>query len=614
MEENKSSFSTTDWIILAIYMLSMLLLGLFFWYQEKNNKQKSTDSYLVAKSIKVPAIVIALSIWATGLSSLTFLGLPGLAFKTGWMWSVGQVAIILISPVLIKWIIPFYRQITANTAYAYLQSRYNYLIRALSGGLFAIFHIFRIAIVLYIPALTLSLFVDLDIYLIIGIMAIVVILNTFLGGFKGVLWTDAIQGLVLLLGIICILIFGLVQTDWSKGDIYQSIFNAGQWKISAASGGMFLLFLGKYVETIFSYTASQDIVQRYKTSKFISGTNKTIYINAILTLITIFVFYGVGSMLYSYFKSQGFDVDAKNAIDQIVGRQGAANNQLLSFFIIKVLPTGLSGLIIAAVFAASQSTISSSMNSLVNVIVSDFIQPIRKFRKKAPIKDRIMLIISKILITFFGIQGMLVAFLLTYSGQTNLFDLFLAIVGLFGVPIGAVYMLGILTRRTNSFGAVLGISVAFITALFLWIFTNKRLVPAHLVIQFASEYVALISFFLTIIFGYVGSIIYTLFSKKEKNLTNLTIWTKTPEFDQLIALEKQIAKNDSKLQKVAKKVAKTVPNLMPKWYNILIFGHPNYRENETIQTNQEFSQIQKVQDEKLDQYEKIKEKLAKITN
>lgn len=614
MEETKSSFSIADWIILAIYMLSMLLLGLFFWYQEKNNKQKSTDSYLVAKSIKVPSIVIALSIWATGLSSLTFLGLPGLAFKTGWMWSVGQVAIILISPVLIKWIIPFYRQITANTAYAYLESRYNYLIRALSGGLFAIFHIFRIAIVLYIPALTLSLFVDLDIYLIIGIMAIVVILNTFLGGFKGVLWTDAIQGLVLLLGIICILIFGLVQTDWSKNDIYQSIFNAGQWKISAASGGMFLLFLGKYVETIFSYTASQDIVQRYKTSKFISGTNKTIYINAILTFITIFVFYGVGSMLYSYFKSQGFDVDAKNAIDQIVGREGAANNQLLSFFIIKVLPTGLSGLIIAAVFAASQSTISSSMNSLVNVIVSDFIQPIRKFRKKAPIKDRIMLIISKILITFFGIQGMLVAFLLTYSGQTNLFDLFLAIVGLFGVPIGAVYMLGILTRRTNSFGAVLGISVAFITALFLWIFTNKRLVPENLVIQFASEYVALISFFLTIIFGYFGSLVYTFFSKKEKNLTNLTIWTKTPEFDQLIALEKQIAKNDSKLQKVAKKVAKTVPNLMPKWYQILIFGHPNYRENETIQSNQEFSQIEKAQNEKLAEYEKIKEKLAKITN
>lgn len=614
MDENKSSFSTTDWIILAIYMLSMLLLGLFFWYQEKNNKQKSTDSYLVAKSIKVPSIVIALSIWATGLSSLTFLGLPGLAFKTGWMWSVGQVAIILISPVLIKWIIPFYRQITANTAYAYLQSRYNYLIRALSGGLFAIFHIFRIAIVLYIPALTLSLFVDLDIYLIIGIMAIVVILNTFLGGFKGVLWTDAIQGLVLLLGIICILIFGLVQTDWSKGDIYQSIFNAGQWKISAASGGMFLLFLGKYVETIFSYTASQDIVQRYKTSKFISGANKTIYINAILTLITIFVFYGVGSMLYSYFKSQGFDVDAKNAIDQIVGRENAANNQLLSFFIIKVLPTGLSGLIIAAVFAASQSTISSSMNSLVNVIVSDFIQPIRKFRKKAPIKDRIMLIISKILITFFGIQGMLVAFLLAYSEQTNLFNLFLAVVGLFGVPIGAVFMLGILTRRTNSFGAVLGISVAFITALFLWIFTNKRLVPENLAIEFASEYVALISFFLTIIFGYVGSIVYTFFSKKQKNLTNLTIWTKTPEFDQLIALEKQIAKNDSKLQKVAKKVAKTVPNLMPKWHQILIFGHPNYRENETIQANQEFSQIQKVQDEKLEQYEKIKEKLAKIAN
>ncbi|AJR12529.1 Na(+)/glucose symporter [Mesomycoplasma dispar] len=614
MPENKASFSVTDWIILAIYILSMLVLGLFFWYQEKNNKQKSTDSYLVAKAIKVPAIVIALSIWATGLSSLTFLGLPGLAFKTGWMWSVGQVAIILISPILIKWIIPFYRQISANTAYAYLQSRYNYLIRALSGGLFAVFHIVRIAIVLYIPALTLSLFVDLNIYLIVGIMAIVVILNTYLGGFKGVLWTDAIQGLVLLLGIICILIFGLAKTDWSQKDILQSVFNAGQWKISAASGGMFLLFLGKYVETIFSYTASQDIVQRYKTSKFISGTNKTIYINIILTIITIFVFFGVGSMLYSYYKSQGFNVDAKDAIDQIVGRENAANNQLLSFFIIKVLPAGLSGLIIAAIFAASQSTISSSMNSLVNVIVSDFIEPIRKFQKKPAIKDRKMLIISKILITFFGIQGMLVAFLLAFSGQTNLFELFLAIVGLFGVPIGAIFMLGILTRRTNSFGAVLGISVAFICALFLWIFTNKKLIPKNLVIEFASEYVALISFFLTNFFAYFGSIIFNFFNKKEKNLKNLTIWTKTPEFDKLIALEKQIAKNDFKLQKIAKKIAKNIPNLMPKWYKILIFGHPNYRENEVIKANQEFSVIEKLQNQKLVEYEKIKEKLAKNAN
>ncbi|SYV92048.1 Predicted symporter, partial [Mesomycoplasma hyorhinis] len=126
------------------------------------------------------------------------------------------------------------------------------------------------------------------------------------------------------------------------------------------------------MKILFTHTASQDIVQRYKTGHNIGSVIKSIYINVILVLVTIIIFYGVGSMLYTYYSSKGYDVDDRTAISTIVQVKNAANNQLLSYFIISVLPIGISGLILSSVFAASQSTISSSLNSLVTTIIVDF--------------------------------------------------------------------------------------------------------------------------------------------------------------------------------------------------------------------------------------------------
>ncbi|MGY6172126.1 sodium:solute symporter family transporter [Candidatus Mycoplasma pogonae] len=593
---SKAQFTWYDWLILALYMLAMLGMGFFFWWQEKRNKNKSSSSYLVAKGLKIPAIVVALSIYATGLSSLTFLATPGQAFATGWMWIVAQLSFLAAVPILIKWVIPFYRRIKENTAYAYLEKRFNYAIRAISATSFSLFHIFRIAIVLFIPALTLSLFVDMNIYLILTIVGIIVIVGTFLGGFKGVLWTDAVQGFVLISGIILMIIFGLAKTDWEKAQ-FQKIFTEKQWYVTAASGGMFFLFVGKFFETLFSFTASQDIVQRYKTSKMITDTNKTIYINVILTIVTVLLFYGMGSVFYSYFSGEGHVVDGDNAISGIVGREGAARNQLTSFFIIKVLPAGISGLIIAAVFAASQSTISSSINSLVNVIISDFVVSIqdrllKKGKITKPISDFNLLVLSKALIVFFGIQGLLVSFVLAWTKQDNLIDLFLQIVGLFGIPIAGLFMLGLLTKKTNSFGALFGVISAFLTSLILFIFTQDKFVGKENVIKFASEYRAIVAFAMTVILGYGASIVaWGLNLSKKKDLTNLTIYTKTAEFNELINLEKRIAKTGKELKKVTKEIVKKTPELKESWFKKLFFKTKDISQNQAIVNDFEYKKV-----------------------
>lgn len=541
----KRSFSALDWVVMSLYMILMLGIGAFFYWQGKRSKKFGSNEYLTAKGMKVPTIVVALSIYATGLSSLTFLGTPGLAFKTGWMWIAAQLTFLVIAPYIIKFIIPFYRRIKGNTAYVYLEQRFHYSLRAIGSMSFILFHIFRIGIVLILPTLALSLFVDINIYLILFIVAIVVVLSTFLGGFKGVMWSDAIQGVVFILGIILIIVFGLVGTNWDTAKMH-TLFSQSQWKITWASGGIFFIFVSKYIENIFTYTASQDIVQRYKAGKTISTAYRSIYINVLLTIITILVFYGAGSVLYSYYSGQGINVDDPNAISVIVGQKNAANNQLLSYFIITVLPIGVSGLLISAVFAASQSTISSSLNSLVTSLLTDFVERFKKINEKN------LLLISRLLTILFGLFGFLVGVLIALTGQQNLIQYFLGVVGLLGSPLASLFILGILTKRTTWQGALTGTLVAFSVSLPLWILSTITKT-----IAFAPEYLVLVNFTTSLVVSYCSSFVWSIWFSKQKDLTNLTIYTKSSNFIALQSIEKQIVKTE----KLAKKGIVTAEEL-----------------------------------------------------
>ncbi|MDQ0513877.1 SSS family solute:Na+ symporter [Mycoplasmoides fastidiosum] len=487
------------------------------------------------------------SIWATTLSSITYLAVPGTSFQSGWMWAFAQLTIIVLAPFLIKYIIPFFRRMKATSAYHYLEQRFHYALRAISSAFFIAFHIFRIAIVMYIPIAALSLFVDISPYLLVAIMGLVVLFSTLFGGMKGVLWSDAIQGIVLILGIALVVILGLAYTKWDAAELkYQAILNAGQWKISLTMIGIPLIFISNLFNTLYQYIGSQDVVQRYKAKENIADINRTLWINAGLGFITILLFYGAGSVLYTYYSSLNQNVDDSQAIQTITASGRNATNLLLPYFVVSVLPSGIAGLIISAVFAASQSTISSSLSSLSNSIMSDFVERWTKMSQKWS------LIWSKIIVLISGLFGTALALSFVHTGIDDVINYFLGIVGLFGSPVAAVFILGIFTKRANSIGTFIGIVCSSLIVLPLWILTQSFIPPAARV-GLNSSYLAIINFFATSLFGYSLSLIVELFRPRSEaynhRITNLSWTTTTAEFREILKVEKQLSQQQSLLRR-----------------------------------------------------------------
>ncbi|EFF41606.1 sodium:solute symporter family transporter [Mycoplasmopsis alligatoris] len=540
----KSNFTALDFVVMAAYILAILGMGIWFSIAAKKAKETNSDDYFTGGS-KIPTWVIGFSIWATTLSAITFIALPANAYNNGWLFAFSQLTIIIFAPVLIKFVIPFFRRMKESTAYAYLHARFHYALRAFSSILFILFHIFRMGIVLYIPANALSLVVPLDPWVLVIIMGVVVVITTYLGGQRGVLWQDAIQGIILLLGIVLIIVFSLYNifgtgngTNGKESIKYAQLLKASDLHVTLVGIGIPLILVSRYIEVIYTYVGGQDVVQRYKASKKTTNINKSIWINAGLALITILLFYGAGSALYTY-----YDGMAITQIDPAIKH----TNQLVPYFIFTVLPTGIAGLIISAVFAASQSTMSSSLSSLVNSIIVDFV---KVFAKKFSNNEKKLFLLSKILIGAFGAFGVICGIAFTLTNLGDIINYFLGVVGLFGAPTAAIFMLGMFTKRTSWISALIGMVTGFLVGLIIWIFSTPDFVGGKEFVKFNSGWVGVFGFFVTLLVGYLTSFIFP----NKKNITNLSWHTLTPEFKELIALEKTIEKAAKKKQNADKEI------------------------------------------------------------
>ncbi|GAA0348886.1 hypothetical protein GCM10008931_45200 [Oceanobacillus oncorhynchi subsp. oncorhynchi] len=226
-------------------------------------------------------------------------------------------------------------------------------------------------------------------------------------------------------------------------------------------------------------------------------TNKSLWTNGALALITIPIFYGMGTMLYSYYSNSGGLPEEVNT------------SAIVPYFIVTTLPAGVAGLLIAAIFAAAQSTISSSLNSISACVITDFKQ--RFFEKK---KGNDVLL-ARLVVILAGVLGMTAALYLVSTNREETWNLFLDITGLFGVPIAAVFALGILTKRANTPGVFIGLGTAAIVAYFV---QGTDLTP------FA---VSMVSFLVSFVVGYLASFV---FADKGKNIKGLTIYTKNDDY------------------------------------------------------------------------------------
>lgn len=208
----KVGFGTLNWIVLVLYLLAMLAVGAYF----TKKASKNTDSFFTAEG-KIPAWAAGFSIYATTLSAITFMSTPEQAFLNDWAYSIGNLAIIAIIPILVKYYVPFFRKLKVPTAYGYLEERFGPVMRILGSLLFMLYHIARVAIVIYLPIIAITSVSDINPIIIALFVGGLCIIYTFLGGIEGVIWSDVIQGILLLGGALLVIILGAHYIDGGLG-------------------------------------------------------------------------------------------------------------------------------------------------------------------------------------------------------------------------------------------------------------------------------------------------------------------------------------------------------------------------------------------------------------
>ena len=485
-------FGTLNWAVLIVYLLLMLGVGIYF----ARRAGASQDDYFKAGG-RIPAWAAGFSIYATTLSAITYMSTPEKAYLTDWAYSAGNLAIFAIVPILIAFYVPFFRKLAVTTAYEYLEERFNTTLRVLGSVLFVLYHLGRIAIVIYLPTLAITSVADINPLLVATFVGVLCVIYTFLGGMEGVIWSDVIQGILLLAGAAVIIVVAMSMTPegfsgaLSDAAAQGKFYSAQNFSFDNLSLAIPIIFIGSALNSLHQYTASQDVVQRYQTTASAAETKRSLLVNGFLALLTIPLFYGMGTALFNYYGAHGGLPEGVNT------------SAIVPYFIVTVLPAGIAGLLIAAIFAAAQSTISSSLNSISACVVIDVHD--RFAAKKASVT------FSRMVIVVAGVISIGGALYLIQTNQSSLWDLFLAMTGLFGVPLAAVFALGIFTKRAHGTGVIIGLFIGAVAAYF----AGKAEVGPFVV--------SITAFVVTLLAGYLVSLLFSSAKQQAKTLP-LTIY------------------------------------------------------------------------------------------
>lgn len=453
---NTESFGALNYTVLALYLLISLGIGIYFM-----RKQKSTEDYFMGGG-RIPWWAAGLSVFGTLLSAITFMAIPAKAFITDWSFFFLNITAILITPVIAFIFIPFFNKLKIRTAYEYLEDRFNYLARAFGSLSFILFQLGRIGIVLLLPALAISIVTGIPVETSILIMGVLCILYTTFGGIEAVIWTDVLQVIVLLGGSILAVVWIMLHTETSFGDMIsyaqeRDKFNIANLDFDFTESTFWVVVIGGLASAMVTQGTDQTIVQRFLTSSSVKDSQKTLYTNAVLTLPATIIFFGIGTLLFIFYS------EMPNALSPAISN----NDSIFPWYIVRELPVGVSGLLVAGIFSAAMSSISSSLNSVSTAYCNDFHQ---HFRPET--KDTKLLKIARIATIVTGIAGILLALWMANSNIKSLWDEFYKFLGLFTGGLGGMFLLGMLTKKANAKGTLLGLVVSALVIWYISVFTE----------------------------------------------------------------------------------------------------------------------------------------------
>ncbi|MFZ5515377.1 MAG: sodium:solute symporter [Candidatus Zhuqueibacterota bacterium] len=389
-------FSPYDYGILFIYLIGVTLLGSWL-----GRNQKSTRDYFLGDR-NIPWGAVCFSIVATETSTLTFISIPGLAYLTNLNFLQLTLGYLL-GRILVSFLfLPAYYRGDLATAYEFLGNRFGLSMRNFSSIIFQLTRLLADGVRLFATAIPLSLITGWSYPVSIAVMGILTIVYTYLGGIRAVVWVDVVQTVVYLSGAIfaAIYLYNLLPGGWNdivtaaQADNKLQIFYPGFENgvrafftsrynfITSIIGGMFL--------SMASHGTDQIIVQRLLTCNNVRSSQKALIASGVFVMLQFALFLVIGLMLYTFYHGHAIGPDSNFV---------TSSDEVFSKFIIEELPAGLSGLIIAGIFAAAMSSLSGSLNSLASSTIMD-IYKVHFGKNNSPRND---LLISKIATACWGL-------------------------------------------------------------------------------------------------------------------------------------------------------------------------------------------------------------------
>lgn len=509
----ENQLRSADLIVLVLYMAGVFGLGC--WFARKS----STTQEFMAAGRSIPGWAVGLSIFGTYVSSIGFLGNTGKAFGSNWNSWVFGLTLPMAALIAVKYFVPLYRSSDSVSAYAQLEQRFGPWARSYALVCYLLTQLARTGTILYLVALALAPLTGWDVKTIILITGLLVTVYTLLGGIEAVIWTDVAQSIVLIAGAILCAVLVLTNMPEGPGQLFRIAnenekFSLGSFSLQPATLTMaeptfwMVLIYGLFIN-LQNFGIDQSFVQRYITAKSDRDATFSVWLGAILFPLVSIVFFFIGTGLFSLYTADPTllnEVKARVAETQLVQAgeaitEGAIaekaaklkpsdiGDKVLPHFIVRKLPAGIAGLLIAAIFAAAMSSMDTSLNSSATLVLCD----VYKRYYRPDVGERESMKVLYISTFVFGIVGTFTA--LAMIRVKSALDVWWNLQGIFTGGMLGLFLLGLISRRARNPQAIVAGAVGILLILWLSLSTTD-LWPESL-----SEWSNPLHSFMTIVLG-----------------------------------------------------------------------------------------------------------------
>lgn len=449
-----------DYAIILFFLGLTIFLGFRF-----AQKKTSTQNYFLAKG-KVPSWAIGISLLATLISSVTFLGYPSEGFGNNWILLVQGLMVPIVLLGTIWFIVPMFRRVIGLSTYEYFEQRFGRFARYYSSSSFILRQFASMGTVLFLMAVALNKLTGINAAIILLIIGSIITVVNLKGGIEAVIWLDVFQGFMLFAsGIICLLVLifsikgGLPEAWKIASENHRTGF--GPYEMDFTRLTLIVMIINGAFYAIQKYGTDQTVVQRYLTAKTDKSAIRASLLGIFLTVPIWAIFMFIGTLLFVFYKQNPLPADV-NA------------SSVFPYFMMTQLPTGTVGFILAALICAAICSLSADLNSMAAVGVEDYYKKIQKDKT-----DKHYLHVSKVSVVLAGVVSMMIGALYLQAGSEGVLGIVFTLYAIFSGGIVGIFLLGLMSARANRQGVNIGIITCILFTAYAFLTSTKIGLPGH---------------------------------------------------------------------------------------------------------------------------------------